>query len=383
MGVPLPPVSIELNKSTNTFTSYNDSDVLPQLDGNISSSSFSDILDTTDVNSIPVFVSNRSEPVKDNRLPAVRRKVMCNNKIFQAASFPKFTSYNMRSLMPKVRSFGMDFEDRMCDLAFLCETWERKNKRSHNFKVEELFEMRGISYISRPRRNRSGGGVAIAANTDHYHLSKLNITIPKGVEIVWGLLKPKNSTGKITKIIVCSFYSPPKSKKKTALVDHMTMTIQALRLTYPQAGFIISGDRNDLSLAQLTSIDTSLKQIVRKVTRGPKILTVVLTDLHHYYCEADIIPPIDVDNSECDGVPSDHNGVVVTPLLPDQLKPSVKIAKMVGQFRSLQLMILVKFLLMRNGFLWINHLRQLSSLTCTSHTLLLSSKHIALKKSYN
>ena len=116
--------------------------------------------------------------------------------------------------MPKVRSFGIDFEDRMCGLAFLCKTWEKQKKKSHNYKIEELFELRGISYISRPRGNRRGGGVAIVTNSDNYLLSKLNITIPAGVEIVWGLLKPLTSTDKITKIIVCSFYSPPKSKKK-------------------------------------------------------------------------------------------------------------------------------------------------------------------------
>ena len=48
--------------------------------------------------------------------------------------------------------------------------------------------MHGILYISNPRINRSGGGAAILANSEHYALSKLNINIPNGLEIVWGLL---------------------------------------------------------------------------------------------------------------------------------------------------------------------------------------------------
>ena len=60
----------------------------------------------------------------------------------------------------------------------------------------------------------------------------------------------------------------------------MTLTLQSLRLKYPGAGVIISGDRNDLKMEKLESVDPALKQLVMKGTRGPKILTVVLTDLH-------------------------------------------------------------------------------------------------------
>ena len=92
----------------------------------------------------------------------------------------------------------------------------------------------------------------------------------------------------------------------------MTMTLQALKSTFPNAGVIISGDRNDLSIERLKSVDPLLRQIVTKATRGPhKILTVVLTDLSTYYEEPTIVPPVDVDDPTKGGVPSDHNGVVV------------------------------------------------------------------------
>ena len=203
----------------------------------------------------------------------------------------------------------------MCHLSFLCEIWQKKGSKYHRFKIEELLQLRGISYISTPRAGRKrGGGAAITANSELYHLTKLPIHIPNRLELVWGLLRPKNPTGKVKSIIVCCFYSPPKSKKKTALIDHMTLTIQELRLKYPNAGVILSGDRNDLPIARLLSVDTSLKQIVQKPTRGPNILTVVLTDLKKFYLEPEIIPPIEVDNPDAGGVPSDHDGVIVSPL---------------------------------------------------------------------
>ena len=170
-----------------------------------------------------------------------------------------------------------------------------------------------MTYISTPRLSaKRGGGAAIVASTETFLITKLNIPNPKNVEVVWGLLRPKNITGKITKIITCCFYSPPRSKKKTALIEHLTFTIQDLLINYPSAGIIISGDRNDLSLDRLPSVESSLKQIVSKGTRGPgKILDVVLTNLDVYYDEPEIVQPIDVDDPAKGGVPSDHSGVVV------------------------------------------------------------------------
>ena len=187
--------------------------------------------------------------------------------------------------MPKVSSFCTDMKDRLCSLSFLSEVWQKAENKKHNFKIEKMFEMEGLAYISTPRPgNRRGGGAAIVVNTDKYSVSKLNISIPNNLEIVWGLVKPNEICGKITKIIACSFYCPPKSKKKTSLIDHLTLTLQSLRSDFPTAGVIISGDRNDLSIERLKSIDPSLKQIVTKATRGSKnILTVVLTDLQTYY----------------------------------------------------------------------------------------------------
>ena len=206
--------------------------------------------------------------------------------------------------MPKIFNFATDMTDRMCSLSFLVEIWQKSENKKHMFKIEELLEMSGIKYISTPRPgNRRGGGAAIAANIDLYTLAKLNICIPSNLEIVWGILKPSQVTGKISKIIVCSFYCPPKSRKKNILIEHMTLTLQSLRLKFPGAGVIISGDRNNLNMEKLKSVDPSLKQLVMRGTRGPKILTVVLSDLQQFYEEPIIVEPIDVDNPEKGGYP--------------------------------------------------------------------------------
>ena len=77
--------------------------------------------------------------------------------------------------------------------------------------------MKNLSYISTPRPGaKRGGGAAIAFRPEKFHISKLNITIPKPLEIVWALLRPVVPKGEIRKIILCSFYSPPNKKEQPA-----------------------------------------------------------------------------------------------------------------------------------------------------------------------
>ena len=110
----------------------------------------------------------------------------------------------MRSIWSKLDSLGTDIIDRNTTISFCTEIWEKSENKRHQFKIEELFEMRGLKYISTPRPGaRRGGGAAIVVNTEKFSISKLNISIPNCLETVWGLLKPNEVTGKITKIIVC------------------------------------------------------------------------------------------------------------------------------------------------------------------------------------
>ena len=161
--------------------------------------------------------------------------------------------------MPKVNNFATDMDDRNCSLSFLTEVWEKSENKKHQSKLEEMFELKGLKYISTPRPGaRRGGGAAIVVNTEHFSISKLNVPTPSCLEIVWGLVKPVEVTGKITKIISVCFYCPPKSTRKTALIDHMTLTLQSLLTTFPNAGILISGDRNDLGIDRLLTIDPSL-----------------------------------------------------------------------------------------------------------------------------
>ena len=262
---------------------------------------------------IPTLVGYRPSKVIYERPPHSRKTIRRDNKTLQALTLPRITNYNMRSLFPKLGNFAQDMIERESDISFLTEVWQKQENKKHKARLEELLEMSGIKYISTPRPGaQRGGGAAIAVRLDKFTISKLNIAIPRSVEVVWGLLKPKVADGKISTIIVCCFYSQPRSRKNGVLVDHITVTLQSLLNIHNNAGIIISGDRNNIDIPVLLSIDPSLRQTVRHPTRGLRVLDVIVTNLARFFNEPVIIPPITPDQPGV-GVPSDHSGVSAEP----------------------------------------------------------------------
>ena len=96
-----------------------------------------------------------------------------------------------------------------------------------NLKKRNILKMEGLKYISTPRPStKRGGGAAIVVPVAKYSLDKLDVLIPYNLEICWGLMRPKDVSNTIIREInVASFYSPPKSRKKNKLLDHLLTTM--------------------------------------------------------------------------------------------------------------------------------------------------------------
>ena len=149
---------------------------------------------------ISVIIGHRPRRETADRLSAVRKVIRRENKCVQALSLPIVLSYNMRSVWGKIRSLATDVKERSGEVIFLCEVWEKSENRKHKQKIEEMLEMENIEYISTPRPGaKRGGGAAIATNSDKFSVSKLNIFIPKPLEVVWALLRPVEHTWVVKK----------------------------------------------------------------------------------------------------------------------------------------------------------------------------------------
>ena len=176
-----------------------------------------------------------------------------------------------------------------------------------------MLELEGLKYISTPRASyKRGGGCAIVAHLPKFSLEKIDVIIPRSVEVVYGLLRPKQPSAQLREIIAVAFYSPPKSRKKSQLLDHIISTCQTLLTKYPQAGIVIGGDRNEMSITPLLTGLPRLKQLVSSATCNGKVLDVLLTNLHEYYSVPVIVPPVPADNP-LQGKPSDHSVPLAKP----------------------------------------------------------------------
>ena len=150
-------------------------------------------------------------------------------------------------------------------------------------------------------------------------IKEIKVDNPYNLEVTFASLRPKSEFSPKFNIIVCELYSPPRSRKKAKLIDHITQTYHELKLKFPSAFFLLGGDVNCLDTSQLLNISRNFKQMVKKPTRQSKILSVIITDLHTYYQDPYIIPPLKPD-VEGLGKPSDHSVPVAMPYT-DTSKP--------------------------------------------------------------
>ena len=214
--------------------------------------------------------------------------------------------------------------ERSVDVGFLSEIWENTTKSEHGVQIENLLEMSGLQYISTSRAPNSKGvaygGAAIVVNQKNFSVEKLNVHIPNNLEVIWGLLKPKNPSAKFKRIIICSFYSPPNKQRNSKMADHLVSTLQMLVAKYPECGIIMGADKNYMDIKPILSCGLRLRQVVDLSTRQGAILDIIIMNTFCYYNSPVIVPPINPDDPK-KGKPSDHWVPVCVPHT-DRYKPA-------------------------------------------------------------
>ena len=292
--------------------------LIPQLDGaeSIFSSDSSLIDDNEDLSNYSYFPPTPpwfDQVEIEDRLPPVRIRINRDNRARAGLNLPVVATCNMRSLMPKLRNFCTDFLEREIDIGFLTEVWEKRESKTHQHNIKRMLELEGLKYISNPRiNNQRGGGVALVANLRRFNLEKIEVDNPDKLEVIFGLLRPKAQGSQVKKIICCSFYFPPKSKKKTKLLDHIITTVSYLMTIHEKSGIFICGDRNEMNISPILHSNGNLRQIVSLPSRKDKILDIMITNLHRFFETPCIVPPVPADLPT--GSPSDHSVPLARPI---------------------------------------------------------------------
>ena len=208
-------------------------------------------------------------------------------------------------------------KERNIDIACISESWERVEE-----PLQNLIRMDKYEIISNPYARKEGGGrPALIINKEMFTVEDPNqslIKIEWGVECTWALLTPKNTSNSslVKKIAVASFYCKPGSRKKSALIDHLSQVYHFLSARYKSGlYFILAGDKNELKIDQIMLLSSDFKQLVQQPTRmmPPAILDIIISDLHKFYNIPTVEAPLQVDSDKV-GSDSDHHMVILTPI---------------------------------------------------------------------
>ena len=238
-------------------------------------------------------------------------------KVNQALNLPVICNINPRSIYNKQNEFETFVEEENCDLILMSESWERDY-----LTLDQLIHLPNHTIISNVNQRRgTGGRPAIFANNQKFNVENITntlIQVPWGVEAIWCILSPKNTTNdsEIQRIVCCALYSKPDSRKKSLLLDHISEVYNILSTKYGRGlHFVIGGDTNDLKLDSILSLDRRFVQVVQKWTRlnPPAILDPVIMTLSKYYQEPLCLEPLDPD-PEKKGAKSDHRIVLIVPI---------------------------------------------------------------------
>ena len=234
-----------------------------------------------------------------------------SERLKKAELLPNLWCANHRSLWPRLNNTIDELLELDAHVGFHTEIWEMKGDTRQRSLIEKVYELKGVSYFSTPRDDRSGGGAAITLiNQSEFTVTQLYPANPHKVEVCWCLLKFKHPMKSLQSILLCCFYSPPNSRKQTRLIDHISEVYFKNKTS--MSGFICAGDRNDIKVEKFLEISESFRQIVTKPTYGnKKVLDICVTDLGSYYCEPLIRQPVVPEDST--RVPSDHNPWFATP----------------------------------------------------------------------
>ena len=256
----------------------------------------------------PVWYEPYSPP--DERKKTLRN-IKCDNIVQRSIFLPTFSAPNLRSLGPKIRNFTEDFRERKISVAFCSETWGSDCKVSYQNKLVKMLEMEGYATISLNRKVKRGGGVCFVYDPTSVSIRKLDVQVPEKIEILWGLIRPKE--GLIKNIIAAVFYYPPASRMKKKFSSHIISTLTSLMNIYQDAEIFIAGDKNKMDFSDVFLAFPRLKNIQVKNTYRDRNLDWMLTTMCNYYQVPIVVKPVSCDKPLY-GKPSDHLVPVVYPL---------------------------------------------------------------------
>ena len=232
--------------------------------------------------------SINDEQVNDtigNPLQAVSLPSLQDTQITQGLLpfLPNFFLSNVRSISNNVDDLGVVVQKNCIDFAGITETWLNSNIPDSSINIDDF------NLIRKDRSGQRGGGVCAFVRSSIPFVPLPELCRPDH-EILWVKLRPYRLPREFSCIVVGLVYHLPQADNNE-LYDHLITSLDTILASHPTAGVIVMGDFNQFNFRRLCR-NTSLKQIVKKSTRGNATLDLIFTNMKSWYNDPETLPAI-------------------------------------------------------------------------------------------
>ena len=179
---------------------------------------------------------------------------------------------------------------------------------------DEVVNIPKFCVVRNDRQFGRGGGVQIYIRESIPYKLRLDLSNDQ-YECVWIVLRPFWLPRSISGIAVACVYIPPSvnTEMVNSFCDYFCYCYDKLKSESPSTAIIAAGDfnpdSNGLNIRTITR-QCHIKQIVKTPTRGNALLNLIFTDIHNFYEDPEVLPPLET---------SDHRRIVWTPRNRNQL----------------------------------------------------------------
>jgi hypothetical protein len=223
-------------------------------------------------------------------------------------SLPKFLLLNARSILNKKEELEVIISQCSPDVVMITETW------LSDIVPDEVVNIPKFSLVRKDRPIGRGGGVQVYIRESITYKLRLDLSNDQ-YECVWIVLRPVWLPRSISRIAIACVYIPPSVNMETvnSFCDYFCYCYDKLKSESPCTAIIAAGDfnpdSNGLNIRTITR-QCHIKQIVKTPTRGNAVLDLIITDIHKFYEDPEILPPLGT---------SDHKRIVWRPKNRNQL----------------------------------------------------------------
>ena len=189
---------------------------------------------------------------------------------------------NLKSAVPRLDDLTAIMKLHLADISCITESW------CHSGMSNEMLKIDGYHLIRRDRENRKGGGL-LAYIQDNLSCKVWTELHSDQLETVWFTTRSACMPRQFSHISLGLIYHPPDADH-TTMIEHINRSIDTIRLQFPQTGFIITGDLNQLPTHCFKS-NGGLVQLVKSPTRLSAMLDKIYTNMAEIYSDTKKCPP--------------------------------------------------------------------------------------------